>query len=174
MSGDKFDAMKDRWDLISWPAIQVLVDALTYGADLKPRPDGGRGYGDRNWEKGISFMKCFGANMRHLLKAIHGDDPDPESTLHHMGSAGACWMFLTHYLLHKDRYADFDDRPLDHAFRMTDRDWTDLLEEEEERQEELDELRGEIEKLNSVITKLVYWAEKETRYEEEDDGLDAS
>lgn len=158
MGGDKFDAFKDRWDLVSWPAIQGLVDGLTYGADIKLRPDGRRGYGDRNWEKGLSYMRVFGALMRHLLKAMHADHGDPESTLHHMKHVGCCWMFLTHYMLHPEQYAEYDDRPLGHAFRATDMDWTDLLEEAEEEESELDELREKVETLNSTITKLVYGA----------------
>jgi len=131
--GEHFDSQKDRWDLVSWPAIQNIVDTLTYGAEHKPRPDGGRGYGERNWEDGIKFSKIFGSLMRHLLKAWHGCMTDDESTVEHMGHAGCCWMFLTHYLLHIDKYKDIDDRPLEHNFRDTNRDWSDVHEEDGKR-----------------------------------------
>lgn len=121
--GEKDDVggTKDRWDLVSWPAIQQIVDALTYGARVKRRADGAAGYGDRNWEGGLDYGRVFGALMRHLLKAWHRVSVDPESGLPNMAHAGACWMFLTHYMLHPERYRRFDDRPVLHTFRRGDR-----------------------------------------------------
>jgi hypothetical protein len=156
MSGEKFDDLKDRWDLLPWGPVQAIVDALTYGADLKPRPDGGRGYGDRNWEDGLKFSRVFGALMRHLLKAWHGSETDEESTLFHMGQAGCCWSFLCHYMLDLDRYKEFDDRPILHPFRDDNRDWTELLEQEDE----VAELRAKVDKLQDTIACLSQMSEQ--------------
>lgn len=124
MEGKHHDNGKDRWDLLSWAALQTAVDTLTYGADQKPNPDGTKGYGEWNWTKGIKYSKIFGSMMRHLLKAWHGVEMDPESGVEQMGHFLCCAMFLTHYMLHPDQYAEFDDRPLTHNFRPIDRDWS--------------------------------------------------
>jgi len=149
--GEHFDSNKDRWDLLSWPAIQSIVDTLTYGAEHKPRPDGGRGYGERNWEDGIKFSKLFGSLTRHLLKAWHGCMVDDESGVEHMGHAGCCWMFLAHYLQHPEQYKDFDDRPLSHDLRYNNRDWSGLYDDFDDPYKKLQSVEDELRALSDLV-----------------------
>lgn len=99
--GDKFDAGKLRLDLISVPAIEGTAEILTFGS-IK--------YGDRNWEKGLSWSRVFGALIRHLFKWWMRKDIDEESGKEALDHASCCLMFLQHYSKFK-KYEKFDDRP---------------------------------------------------------------
>ena len=97
--GVKHDNNKPRYDLIPADALASMVDVLTFGADK---------YGDRNWEKGMAWTRLFAASMRHLWAWMRGEDLDPETGLPHTAHAMCCCMFLTSYMLRKDKH---DDRP---------------------------------------------------------------
>ena len=56
--GVKFDQDKPRMDLIPPETVEALAAVLTYGA---------KKYEDRNWEKGMSWGRVYGALMRHLF-----------------------------------------------------------------------------------------------------------
>jgi hypothetical protein len=86
--GNKFDGEKLRVDLLSFQAIQGTAEVLTFGA---------KKYGDRNWEKGLSFSRVFGACLRHLFSWWLGKDKDDETGLNHLDHAACCIMFLQHY-----------------------------------------------------------------------------
>jgi hypothetical protein len=97
--GKKHDFGKTRYDLIPPVALEHLALVYTFGA---------KKYGDRNWEKGISWGRIFGAIMRHLWAFWRGEDLDPESNLPHLAHAACgCFMLLTYRKTRKD----FDDRP---------------------------------------------------------------
>ena len=98
-NGNKFDGDKLRLDLLSIQAIQGTAEVLTFGADK---------YGDRNWERGLSFSRVFGALLRHLFAWWMKKDLDEETGLHHLDHASCCLMFLQHYVKTK---TGKDDRP---------------------------------------------------------------
>lgn len=94
----KLDAGKPRIELIAPEFITALSEVLTFGAQK---------YGERNWEKGMTWGRCFGAMMRHAWAWWRGEDRDPESGLPHLAHAAACLMFL---LAFEQRKIGVDDR----------------------------------------------------------------
>lgn len=84
--GLKFDAQKDRWDLLPIAAVRQIVKVLTFGATK---------YGDDNWRHVPNANKrYYAATMRHLTSWWDGDSIDDESGLHHLAHAGCCILFL--------------------------------------------------------------------------------
>lgn len=71
---------------------------------------GSKKYGDRNWEKGIAYSKCYAAVLRHLFAWWEGQDcdPDAEGSLH-LDAALTNLTFLVTYT--KRGYVGLDDRP---------------------------------------------------------------
>ena len=74
-TGAKYDHGKLRYDLIPPEAMEALAYIYTIGADK---------YGDRNWERGISWGRIIGALLRHLYSWIRGDEIDEESGKSHL------------------------------------------------------------------------------------------
>lgn len=107
--GSKFDGGKERIDLMSPEFVFGVSKVLTFGA-MK--------YGERNWEKGMSWGRCFGAAMRHMWAWWGGALPtnenyafgvtDDETGFSHLMHAGCCVMFLATYEI---RCVGTDDRP---------------------------------------------------------------
>lgn len=97
--GHKDDAAKDRWELVP-PEISALVALYTAGANK---------YGDRNWERGMSWGRIFGALMRHAWKWMAGEEYDEETNCHHM--VAVAWNALTLYV-YTIRKVGTDDRNL--------------------------------------------------------------
>ena len=98
--GVKDDAEKLRFDLIAPEALTALTTILTYGCNK---------YGDRNWERGMSWGRPFAALMRHMWAWWARSGPDPETGYSHLWHAIACISFLITYEARKmDQY---DDRP---------------------------------------------------------------
>jgi hypothetical protein len=98
-AGNKFDGEKTRTDLLSIQALLGTADILTMGA---------KKYGDRNWEKGLSWSRVFGACLRHLFAFWLKQDLDEESGKPHLDHAACCIMFLQTYYKTK---TGKDDRP---------------------------------------------------------------
>ncbi len=105
--GTKQDAGKVRLDLIPPEVIFALGDILTFGANK---------YADRNWEKGMSWGRVYGALMRHLwawwagkraTKSFLFDDIDGETERSHLWHAACCIAFL---LTYEERKIGQDDR----------------------------------------------------------------
>ena len=97
--GRKNDAGKTRYDLIPPEALDMIAQIYTFGAAK---------YDDRNWEKGLSWGRCFAAAMRHLWAFWRGEDLDPESGLPHTAHAAwNCFALLTYQI----RQTGTDDRP---------------------------------------------------------------
>lgn len=97
--GVKFDQGKARYDLVPAHALDELVKVYTFGA---------KKYSDRNWEKGMSWTRCFAALMRHSWAWLRGETHDPESGLHHMAHAAFTCLALVEYARTKKGQ---DDRP---------------------------------------------------------------
>lgn len=86
--GVKHDHDKLRIDLFPPEALEGISQILTFGAQK---------YGDRNWEKGMSWGRLFGALMRHSWAWWRGEDKDSESGYSHLWHAGCCLIFLITY-----------------------------------------------------------------------------
>jgi hypothetical protein len=103
--GTKHDAGKPRLELIAPSIMEALGSVLAFGA---------KKYADRNWEKGISWGRVFGALMRHMWAWWRGEKADPETGFSHLWHAACCIMFLIEY---ERRTAEgtlavsLDDRP---------------------------------------------------------------
>lgn len=99
--GVKDDRGKPRFDLISPDVLFGLAEVLTMGSGK---------YAARNWEKGMSWGRVFGAAMRHAWKFWRGERTDADDGQHHLASAICNLMMLMHYDLHPTLYAQHDDR----------------------------------------------------------------
>ncbi|WP_439392598.1 dATP/dGTP diphosphohydrolase domain-containing protein [Bradyrhizobium sp. PMVTL-01] len=98
-AGSKFDAGKARIDLIAPEMLFGTAEILTFGAEK---------YGERNWEKGMSWSRPFGALMRHLWAWWRGEKNDAETGKPHLWHASCCLMFLIAF---EARSEGTDDRP---------------------------------------------------------------
>ncbi len=91
-----------RHDLLPTEPLDLLARLYGKGAEK---------YDERNWERGYDFSLSYAANQRHMLLFWQGEDIDPEMGLPHP----ICAMFhaaaLTQFILHPERYGQFDNRP---------------------------------------------------------------
>jgi len=71
---------------------------------------GAEKYVQRNWEKGISYGRVYGALQRHLNEFWKGNNLDPEWDIHHLAHAGCCLLFLLTYEARGMK--EWDDRPV--------------------------------------------------------------
>jgi hypothetical protein len=101
----KQDGGKARMDLIAPEMLVGTANVLAFGAAK---------YDARNWEKGMSWGRCFGALMRHMWAWWGGEKADPETGMSHLHHAACCLMFLIAY---EERKIGTDDRklPVDNA-----------------------------------------------------------
>lgn len=97
--GTKADHGKARMDLLPPELLVSLGHVLAYGADK---------YGERNWEKGMSWGRVFAALMRHMWAWWAGEKGDHDTGLSHLHHAGCCIAFLIAY---EARNLGADDRP---------------------------------------------------------------
>lgn len=97
--GWKMDAGKPRLDLLAPEMLFGVSEILAFGAAK---------YGERNWEAGMSWGRCFGALMRHMWAWWRGEKADAETGKSHLLHAGCCLMFLIAY---EERAVGTDDRP---------------------------------------------------------------
>lgn len=100
MEGRKDDQGKVRLELIPPEMIFAVGDILTFGAEK---------YADRNWEKGMSWSRVYGALQRHLNAWWGGEDLDPETQKSHLWHAACCLTFLVTY---EQRKIGENDRPV--------------------------------------------------------------
>jgi len=99
--GWKADAGKARMDLLAPEFLTLTAEVLDFGA---------RKYAARNWERGMSWGRVFGALMRHLWAWWGGEKLDKETRLPHLAHASCCLMFLMAY---EQRRIGTDDRRLE-------------------------------------------------------------
>lgn len=108
MEARKDDSEKVRMDLIPPEVIFALATVLTFGATK---------YAARNWEKGMTWGRVFGALMRHMwawwggkaptTKSFLFGDLDTETNYSHLWHAICCLAFLITY---EERGVGIDDR----------------------------------------------------------------
>lgn len=96
--GTKFDGGKVRMDLLPPELLTATATVLTFGAEK---------YEARNWEKGMSWGRVFGALMRHMWAWWSGQDKDEETGYSHLWHAACCLSFLIAY---EQRQIGEDDR----------------------------------------------------------------
>lgn len=94
-----FDAGKLRYDLIPPDALRELAKVYTVGAEK---------YGERNWEKGMSWGRAFGSLLRHVWDWFGGIEADHEDGLHPLAHAAFRVFQLLAYSMRK---VGNDDRP---------------------------------------------------------------
>lgn len=98
----RFDADKSRVDLIDPAFILALGDHYAAGA---------KKYAERNWEKGMSFSRCYASAQRHMLAFWAGEELDAETGSPHVIAAAWNMAALHHYMSRPDLREKFDDRP---------------------------------------------------------------
>ncbi len=96
--GTKNDEGKLRFDLIPPRPLMLLAKVYTTGA---------KKYDDRNWEKGISWGRIYGAIQRHLWKFWNGEMMDKETGVPHLINAAWGCFTLTEYMF---THTEGDDR----------------------------------------------------------------
>lgn len=85
--GLRYDGGKARYDLIPPEAIEALAHHYRLGAEkytLRDEAGNITQLGDRNWERGMKWGKCFGSMLRHCWAYWRGETNDPETGTHHM------------------------------------------------------------------------------------------
>ena len=97
--GLRFNEGKLRYDLIPPEIMDALAAHYSAGA---------RKYADRNWERGMSWCKCFASMMRHSWAWMRGEDIDAETGSHHM--VAVMWNAAAIYT-YSARKIGQDDRP---------------------------------------------------------------
>lgn len=90
--GVKYDAGKNRWDLLPFRALDEVVKVYTYGAQK---------YDDHNWRKGMRWGRVIAALFRHTTAWLRGEQVDAESGLHHLAHATFCLLSLLEFDLMK-------------------------------------------------------------------------
>ncbi len=97
--GRKDDKGKQRWDLLPFGVVDLIVSVLTYGATK---------YDDHNWEKVLSpDGRYFSALMRHLVAwRLDPESKDPETGLTHLAHALCCLVFIASRAIGFDRKLD--------------------------------------------------------------------
>lgn len=98
--GSKLDAGKLPYELLPEDAVEEVVKVLQFGA---------KKYAPRNWEKGISFGRLYGAIRRHGVAWFRGEDLDPETGLHHLAHLACEALFALAFVIRKTK--NVDDRP---------------------------------------------------------------
>ncbi len=94
----KHDVDKIRLELLPIEMLEETAKILMFGA---------KKYGERNWEEGMSWGRCFGALQRHLWAWWNREDFDSETNESHLAHASACLAFLITY---QKRKVGKDDR----------------------------------------------------------------
>mgnify|MGYP001561776476 FL=1 len=100
-SGIKHDNEKLRLDLLPFDALMEVAEVYSMGA---------KKYSDRNWEKGLSYMRVVGALLRHLFAWILGEERATDDKQRHLASVVWCGLALLTYELREMK--EFDDRPI--------------------------------------------------------------
>ncbi len=97
-------AVADRQGINVTGAWTLVAEVLRFGA---------KKYAPRNWEKGISYTRCYAAALRHVFAHRSGEKLDPETNLPHMAHAICEVMFLIAFEARGlGVSAKLDDRPL--------------------------------------------------------------
>jgi 5'(3')-deoxyribonucleotidase len=109
--GARYNAGKNRIELLPSYALQEIGKVFTYGAEkYTRRDDNGKVIysGDNNWKNGLGWMGVMASAKRHIELFISGEDRDKESLELHLAHAATNLMFLLEFYR---IYPQGDDRP---------------------------------------------------------------
>lgn len=98
----RYDGGKSRVDLIDPGFILRLGDHYRVGAEK---------YAERNWQKGMSFSRCYVSAQRHMLAFWSGEDIDAETGSRHVIAAAWNMAAIDFYMSNPELSEKFDDRP---------------------------------------------------------------
>lgn len=100
----RFNTGKSRWSLVSFEALEPMVEVLEFGAEK---------YAPGNWANGggLSHSETMESLARHLFALMRGEDIDPESGKPHIGHIQCNAMFLGHFYKYPEEF-NRDDRVL--------------------------------------------------------------
>lgn len=96
--GSRYNSGKTRWSLVSWKALEPMVEVLEFGA---------KKYAPFNWMKGLKYTEICESLLRHTHAFLEGEDNDKESKLSHVGHILCNGLFLSYMFLFRK---DMDDR----------------------------------------------------------------
>lgn len=105
----RFDAGKNRYDLIPPYPLDELAKVYTYGT-LK--------YDSDNYLKGMKWRKVIGPLFRHLWKWVRGEKIDEESGCHHM--AMVVWQCFA--LMMYEKYSIGEDNRCPYLLDLLDKE----------------------------------------------------
>ena len=88
LAGKKFDADKNRLDLIPMQVMEEIGKVLTIGAQK---------YGKDNWKKGMKWSRLQAAALRHYSQWSQKEAKDPETGLSHLAHMMTNILFLMWY-----------------------------------------------------------------------------
>lgn len=98
----RFDGGKSRVDLIDPGFILRLGEHYGVGA---------KKYSEYNWQKGMSFSRCYASAQRHMLAFWSGEEHDEETGSRHVIAAAWNMAAIDYYLSNPALREKFDDRP---------------------------------------------------------------
>lgn len=96
--GKRFNKGKLRVDLVPTELITQAAEVFGFGAEK---------YGDKNWERGMSWTTVYACMLRHIIAWKNKEDNDPESGLSHLGHVACNLAMLLEYA---KTYKEGDDR----------------------------------------------------------------
>jgi hypothetical protein len=88
VSATRYNKGKREWSLVSFTALEGLVDVLSFGLTK---------YSRDNWKKGLKQTETADSLMRHLFAYLRGEDKDPETGLSHISHVQCNAMFMEHF-----------------------------------------------------------------------------
>ena len=113
-TGERKNSGKLKWSLVSWKALEPMIEVLMFGAEK---------YAPWNWTKGLKYTEISESLQRHLNSFMEGEDDDPESKLSHLGHILCNSLFLSYMHIYRK---DMDDRHkvvLKKVFQSSNIDW---------------------------------------------------
>ena len=99
----KFDQGKTDWALVPFEALEGMVKVLEFGKAK---------YGAYNFAEsdGLDYNRLISASIRHITAFSRGEDNDFESNLSHISHAACNLLFLSYFIVHKDKFTKNDNR----------------------------------------------------------------
>lgn len=92
--GLRYNKGKRKWSLLSFKALEPMIDVLEFGATK---------YEPFNWQKGLDKTEILESLQRHVAKLFDGEEIDQESKIHHIGHILCNAMFYS-YFMQKDQH----------------------------------------------------------------------
>ena len=100
--GTKHDTGKPMMSLIPSEALELMAQALTFGA---------KKYGKHNFREGIHWSRLIDASMRHQAAMLRGEMIDPESGLPHLAHDLASKAMLAFMIINRPDLNDLYQYP---------------------------------------------------------------